>query len=144
MLVWINNFILLYRGHNIGVRLIDDFLAKPGANNCSSFKETIDSVAKVGFKMYLGVNCDVLAYSEKEYGIAFTDNPLNDYVELPEKYQGLWYSNLMCGIIKGALESINIRVECFFAKDVLKGNETNEIRVKLIEIIEERFIDEED
>jgi len=29
------------------MRLIDDFLAKPGANNCSSFKDTIDSVAKV-------------------------------------------------------------------------------------------------
>jgi len=56
--------------------------------------------------MYLGVTCDVLVYSEKEYGIVFTENPLNDYVELPEKYQGLWYSNLMCGVIKGALESV--------------------------------------
>jgi hypothetical protein len=56
--------------------------------------------------MYLGVNCDVLVYSDKEYGLIFSDNPLNDYVELPEKYQGLWYSNLICGIVRGALEIV--------------------------------------
>ena len=56
--------------------------------------------------MYLGINCDVLVYSEKEYGLIFSDNPLNDYVELPEKYQGLWYSNLLCGIIRGSLEIV--------------------------------------
>jgi len=56
--------------------------------------------------MYLGVTCEVLVYSDKEYGITFYENPLNDYVELPEKYRGLWYSNLMCGVIKGALESV--------------------------------------
>jgi hypothetical protein len=57
--------------------------------------------------MYLGINCDVLVYSDKEFGLIFTDNPLNDYVELPEKYQGLWYSNLLCGIIRGSLEIVN-------------------------------------
>ena len=39
---------------------------------------------------------------------------------------------------------INIQVECLFIKDVLKGAETNEIRVKLIKIIEEKFVDEEE
>jgi hypothetical protein len=56
--------------------------------------------------MYLGVNCDVLVYSDKEYGLIFADNPLNDFVELPEKYHSLWYSNLLCGILKGALEAV--------------------------------------
>ncbi len=42
------------------------------------------------------------------------------------------------------MSKINIKVECFFVKDILKGNETNEVKVKLIEIIEEKFIDEED
>jgi hypothetical protein len=100
--------------------------------------------------MYLGVNCDVLVYSDKEYGLIFSDNPLNDYVELPDKFQGLWYSNLLCGIVRGALEAviyyiiqINIRTEVKFNKDILKGNETNEIRIKLLEIIEEKFIDDE-
>lgn len=130
-------------GYNIGIRLIDDFLAKSGTGACQSFKDTIDVISKVAFKMYLGVNCDALVYSDKEFGLIFSDNPLNDFVELPEKYNGLWYSNLLCGIIRGALESINIKVECKFNKDALKGNDTNEIRVRLIEIIEEKFIDDE-
>ena len=130
-------------GYNIGIRLIDDFLAKAGSNACQSFKDTIDVVSKLAFKMYLGVNCDALVYSDKEFGLIFSDNPLNDFVELPEKYNGLWYSNLICGIIRGALESINIKVECKYNKDSLKGNDTNEIRVKLIEIVEEKFVDEE-
>ena len=100
--------------------------------------------------MYLGINCEVLIYNEKEYGLVFSDNPLNDFVELPEKYQSMWYSNLICGVITGALETvlfdyyqINIKVECKFVKDILKGHETNEVRVKLIEIVEEKFIDDE-
>ena len=130
-------------GYNIGVRIIDDFLAKSGNYNCQSFKDTIDVISKTAFKMYLGINCDALVYSDKEFGLIFSDNPLNDYVELPERYNSLWYSNIVCGIIRGALESINIKVECKYNKDVLKGHETNEIRVKLVEIIEEKFIDEE-
>ena len=130
-------------GYNMGIRLIDDFLAKAGSNTCQNFKDTVDVISKVAFKMYLGVNCDVLVYSEKEYGLIFSDNPLNDFVELPEKYNGLWYSNLICGIIRGALEAINIKVDVKFNKDTLKGNDTNEVRVKLIEIMEEKFVDEE-
>lgn len=56
--------------------------------------------------MYLGISCDIIVHSEKEYSLIFNENPLNDYVELPEKYSGLWYSNLICGVIKGALESV--------------------------------------
>jgi hypothetical protein len=130
-------------GYNMGIRIIDDFLAKSGSTACQTFKDTIDVVSKMAFKMYLGISCDVLVYSDKEFGLIFSDNPLNDFVELPEKYNGLWYSNIICGILRGALEAINIRVECKYNKDVLKGNDTNEIRLKLIEIIEEKFIDEE-
>ena len=95
-------------GFNIGIRLIDDFLAKAGNNACLSFKDTIDVITKVAFKMYLGVNCDALVYSDKEFGLIFSDNPLNDFVELPEKYRSLWYSNLICGIIRGALDCVKL------------------------------------
>jgi hypothetical protein len=54
------------------------------------------------------VSCDTLVYSEKEYGLIFSDNPLNEFVELPDKYNNLWYSNLLCGIIRGALETVII------------------------------------
>ena len=31
------------------------------------------------------------------------DNPLNDFVELPENMKSLNYSNILIGVIKGAL-----------------------------------------
>lgn len=37
----------IYRGYNIGVRLIDEFLAKSGVGNCANFRETADVIAKV-------------------------------------------------------------------------------------------------
>ena len=64
-------------------------------------------------------------------------------MELPEKFKGLWYSNMICGVIRGAMEAINIKVECKYYKDTLKGHDNNEIRIKLIEIIEEKLQEEE-
>ncbi len=134
---------LFKMGYNIGIRLIDDFISKGNVGSCQSFKEALEFISKLGFKNYLGVNCDLVLYSEKEFGLVFSENPLNDFVELPEKYSSLWYSNLIPGIIVGGLETVNIKIECFFTKDMLKGAETNEIKVKLIEIIEEKFVDDE-
>ncbi|MBQ3889096.1 MAG: hypothetical protein II738_05050, partial [Clostridia bacterium] len=37
-----------------------------------------------------------------------------------------WYSNMICGVIRGALEAINIKVECKYNQDTLKGSEKNE------------------
>ncbi len=36
-----------------------------------------------------------------------TDNPLADFVELPDEYRELKYSNLLCGVIRGALEMVS-------------------------------------
>lgn len=99
----------LYKmGFNIGIRLVDDFISKGNFGSCQSFKEILDFIAKVGFKMYLGVTCDITVYSEKEFSFSFSENPLNDYVELPEKYSSLWYSNLIPGIISGGLDSVRL------------------------------------
>lgn len=35
------------RGYNIGIRLIDEFLAKSGVSRCVDFKETAEMIAKV-------------------------------------------------------------------------------------------------
>lgn len=95
-------------GYNIGIRLIDDFISKSNLGPCLSFKETLDNISKIGFKMYMGVECNLIAHNLKEYSLLFEENPLNDYVELPDKYNSLWYSNLITGIIAGGLESVNI------------------------------------
>ena len=140
-------------GYNIGIRLIDDFLAKSCLPPPKTFDEAISIITNNALSFYLGVgakkelvktdNNMIDTNQQYEYRIYFNDNPLNDYVELPDKFKGLWYSNMICGVIRGALEAINIKVECKYNKDVLKGNDVNEIRVKLIEIIEEKLQEEE-
>lgn len=36
-----------FRGYNIGIRLIDEFLAKSNVSRCNDFRETTDVIAKV-------------------------------------------------------------------------------------------------
>lgn len=36
-----------HRGYNIGVRLIEDFLARSNVGRCHDFRETADVIAKV-------------------------------------------------------------------------------------------------
>ena len=110
-----------YRGYNIGVRLIDEFLAKAQIGVCGSFAETADVIAKVGFKMFLGVTADVASASGSEFCLQFAESPLADFVELPEQYSALAYSNLLCGVLRGALEMVQMRVECTLTKDTLWG-----------------------
>ena len=140
-------------GYNIGIRLIDDFLAKSCIDPPKTFEEAISIITNNALRFYLNVGAKyelvktdsnmIDTNQQYEYKIFFSDNPLNDYVELPDKFKGLWYSNMICGVIRGALEAINIKVECKYNKDTLKGNDLNEIRVKLIEIIEEKLQEEE-
>ena len=52
-------------GFNIGQRLIDEFYAKQPANRglCKTFRETVETISKEAFKMFLGITCDVQAFS---------------------------------------------------------------------------------
>lgn len=44
---WFDWFVNCFRGYNIGIRLIDEFLAKSNISRCVDFKETADVIAKV-------------------------------------------------------------------------------------------------
>lgn len=46
---------LIYRGYNIGVRLIEDFLAKANTGRCRDFRETADVIAKVRSTPFRGL-----------------------------------------------------------------------------------------
>lgn len=127
-------------GYNMGVRLIDDFLAKSKISHCSSFAETGDVIAKVAFKMFLGISATAtpVANDNKSITITFEDNPLAEFAELPDEWKQLWYSNILCGVIRGALEMVNMKVECNFVRDRLRGDDQNEIQVKLHDILVEQ------
>lgn len=127
-------------GYNIGVRLIDDFLAKSKINQCSSLSDTAEVIAKVAFKMFLGITANVTKFSNesRSFSLVFDENPLAEFTELPENCSDLSYSNLLCGVIRGALEMINMKVECTFERCKLRGDDQNEITVKLHEILVEQ------
>ncbi|CEG40581.1 Transport protein particle (TRAPP) complex subunit [Plasmopara halstedii] len=132
-------------GYNIGVRLVDEFLAKSGVNNCQDFRDTSEVVAKVAFKMFLGINVEVSQWNTTgtACSLLIHDNPLTEFVELPPSAYGvLWYSNVLCGVLRGALEMVQMRVDAQFVKDVLQGDEVSEIRLELKGMIEEAMGDE--
>ncbi len=64
-------------------------------------------------------------------------SPPADFVDLPAAYAELRYSNILCGVIRGALEMVSLRVTCAFVKDALAGDDTTEIRVALQEVLSE-------
>jgi len=125
-------------GYNIGVRIIDEFLAKSGIRDCSNLKETAEAIAKVGFKMFLGVSANVMGWNDDEsaFSLQIGENPITNFVELPIKYKYLKYSNILCGVIRGALEMVQVNVTCTCTRDMILGDTINEFRVEFKGVIE--------
>ena len=84
---------------------------------------------QVGFKSFLNITPTVLYPTPqgpiREFSLVFDENPLADFVELPDdavpprsagavptsssqSSEGLWYSNVLCGVVRGALEMVRI------------------------------------
>lgn len=130
-------------GYNIGSRLIEEVLAKSELSRCQNFKDTADAVSKVGFKMFLNITPTISNWSSdnKQFSLILTENPLNEFVELPDEraMRELWYSNILVGILKGALEMVQLRVDAEFVSDVLQGAAQTEIKVRLIKVLEDEI-----
>ena len=99
-------------GYNIGVRLIEDFLAKSNTGQCSNFRETAEMISKVGFKVFMNIVPAVTGWSQdgKSFALVLEENPLADFVEVPDDgraQEELWYSNILCGVLRGALEMVS-------------------------------------
>lgn len=67
---------------------------------------------KIGFKVFLNVTPTVNNWTSdsKQFSLIFDENPLADFVELPDDgraQEELWYSNILCGVLRGALEMVS-------------------------------------
>mmetsp|Transcript_5366 Transcript_5366/g.14516 ORF Transcript_5366/g.14516 Transcript_5366/m.14516 type:complete len:187 (-) Transcript_5366:962-1522(-) len=120
-------------GYSIGIRCIDEFLAKSNAS-CRSFQDTAEVLGRTAFRMFLGIVVDV-QHAGDGFRLTFQDNPLALFVELPEQYKDLEYNILYCGVIRGALEMLNYKVDCTFVKSPLRGDDVHEIRVDLKQVV---------
>lgn len=120
--------------------------------------------------MYLGITPSVTNWSPAgdEFSLILENNPLVDFVELPDNHNTLVYSNLLCGVLRGALEMVSsppplehsrlwsgLRGQCWFfemraiqvqmavdvkfVQDTLRGDNVTEIRMKFIKRIEENL-----
>lgn len=120
-------------GYNIGLRLIEDYLAKSNSPRCRDLKDVADKIQQA-FRMYLGISPSISQWSQAndEFSIMIDSNPLTEFVELPDSLAGMNYLNLLPGVIRGALEMVSIQVKSWIKQDQLKGDSVTEIRVKTV------------
>lgn len=132
-------------GYNIGLRLIEEFLAKTGIRRCQTFKENAEVVSKLGFRIFLNIQPTVENWSNdgKSCSLVIPEpNPLTEFVELPittdsKIAKELWYSQILCGVLRGALQMVQLDCDVNFVKDVLRGDDRTEIRLKLNRILKD-------
>lgn len=104
-------------GYNMGIRIIEDYLAKTSTGRCLDLKDTADKI-QGAFKMYLGIQPNVANWSAAgdEFSFIMETNPLTDLVELPEDLKTLRYCNAICGAIRGALEMVQLDVQSWIVQ----------------------------
>lgn len=125
-------------GYNMGVRLIEDFLARTNSGRCMELRETADKLQQA-FRLYLGMQPNVTSWSSAgdEFSLVWDSCPLSEWVEMPSRMHALRYCGLLPGAVRGALEMVQLEVQAWFVQDQLKGDSTTEMRVKYIRRLED-------
>ncbi|AAS54790.2 AGR300Wp [Eremothecium gossypii ATCC 10895] len=129
-------------GRSIGVRLIEDFVARAALPRCENMVHTSEVISKVAFKVFLNITPQVANWNAARdtFSLLIDENPLSDFVELPmDAMKELWYSNILCGVLKGALEMVQLDCQVWFVSDVLRGDPHTEMKIKLNRILKEEI-----
>ena len=127
-------------GAAMGARLVDEVVCKAGVRRCLGFRDAMATVANVGFRMYLGAQPRLGQWNDDATKCALTfptETCLEEFVGLGPEHEGLKFCNVLVGVVRGALEAVNIRVNAAIVKDRLRGDPVTEISVELVEIVRE-------
>ncbi|CCD26245.1 TRAPP complex core subunit BET3 NDAI_0H00710 [Naumovozyma dairenensis CBS 421] len=133
---------LFSMGYNIGVRLIEDFLARTALPRCENLVNTSEVISLCAFKIFLNITPQITNWDRKKeaFSLILIDNPLSEFVELPmDAMKELWYSNILCGVLKGALEMVQLDCDVWFVSDILRGDPQTELRIKLNRILKDEI-----
>ena len=113
-------------GYDIGKRLVDDLIDDFQRVDQSDQNKLMERLICQLAQHYLGIIGNYNQVGENEFHLKFNQNPISLYVELPESLEGLCYSNIICGIMRGMLEISGFEIKCEFAKDKMKGDDIND------------------
>ena len=91
--------------------------------------------------MFINVSTTVSDWNPdgSECIITLDDNPLAEFVELPEQLLSLRYNNMIAGTIRGALEMVNLEVECKVVREKTRGDDTDAMRLTLVSSATESY-----
>lgn len=161
------NETLRQMGHRMGERLVDDFFIRDAEMSnrsqqvgpqgiCTSLRAVVDTLARRAIPMFLGMNDGDIRVEEAQpepnspprtsaYDLVFArETPLTLFVELPKQLRdaGIWYSNVICGAIEGAVRMLEYPiggVKANFVSDRLinQGGDTR-IRIQYTQPADEK------
>jgi trafficking protein particle complex subunit 3 len=60
------------------------------------------------------------------FSLILQENPFSEFVELPPMYANLHYCNILCGVIKGALEMVQMQVAFY-----ILSNDLSDVSLRL-------------
>lgn len=128
---------LMKIGTSIGNRITDDIVVnQDSGNTIKTFKQASQTIID-SFKTYLGVTAIPKDQTENRVVVQLNDNPITRFVTIPLENEGLIYLNPLIGAIKTIFSMLHYRVDVKLIQDRLRGDPTNEIEIKLIEVLTE-------
>ena len=136
-------------GHSIGIRCIEEVLAKQPASTAApqSFPATAE-LCSTALRMLFGVTVEIQhgdsssssgdatgSNNTTVYKLLLSENPLMQFVEVPENLKDtLQYSQLLAGLLRGLLEVLQLDVNVTATST---SAESCEITVTLQQVLQE-------
>ena len=125
------NETLRQMGFRMGERLVDDFFIRDAEMSaksqsvgpqgvCATLRQVVDTLARRAMPLFLGMADGDIKVEEAQpdpnspprttaFDLVFArESPLTMFVELPKQLRdaGVWYSNVICGAIEGAVRML--------------------------------------